>query len=55
MFYFQRLSCRKRRQFFGDLAMIFKYGQQIPRVKVLQGKIMQSFRNDPALVYQCGN
>eukprot|EP00090_Calanus_glacialis_P013363 TRINITY_DN22004_c0_g1_i1.p1 TRINITY_DN22004_c0_g1~~TRINITY_DN22004_c0_g1_i1.p1 ORF type:complete len:561 (-),score=172.93 TRINITY_DN22004_c0_g1_i1:215-1663(-) len=24
---------RKRRQFFGDLAMIFKYGQQIPRVK----------------------
>ena len=24
---------RKRRHFFGDLAMIYKYGQQIPRVK----------------------
>ena len=25
---------RKRRHFFGDLAMIYRYGQQIPRVKV---------------------
>ena len=26
---------RKRRQFFGDLANIYKYGQKIPRVKVI--------------------
>ena len=25
---------RKRRQFFGELATIFRHGQQIPRVKV---------------------
>ena len=30
---------RKRRQFFGDLAMIYKYGQQIPRVKYTETEI----------------
>jgi len=41
---------RKRREFFGDLAMIFKYGQQIPRVKYTAvevetwGKILKKLR-----------
>ena len=34
LFHFSAFLIRKRRQFFGDLAMIFKYGQQISRVKV---------------------
>ena len=29
-----KLPFRKRRDFFGGLAMIFRHGQQLPRVKV---------------------
>ena len=30
---------RKRRDFFGDLAMIFRQGQQIPRVKYTREEV----------------
>ena len=32
--FYLALHCRKRRTFFGDLAMIYRHGHPIPRVKV---------------------
>ena len=40
-----KLPFRKRRDFFGGLAMIFRHGQQLPRVKVEVDRIFVFFGN----------